>query len=129
MNSILAFIKYIFISMAFMGLLTQTINKAVVYFTFKINQEYIAKNLCEKKDEVDNCCKGSCHLTKELAKEEKKESTPGNNKDKFEKDQIVSKKGRLGLYKLPKNGNYFSYVLRKTSRHKLAIFHPPDLSV
>ena len=39
-----------------------------IVVSFKINQDYIAKNLCEKRDEPESCCKGSCYLEKELKK-------------------------------------------------------------
>ena len=33
----------------------------------ELNRDYIAKELCVKKKEVKNCCKGSCFIKKELA--------------------------------------------------------------
>ncbi len=39
-----------------------------IVVSFKINRDYIAENLCEKRDEPESCCKGSCYLEKELKK-------------------------------------------------------------
>lgn len=42
--------------------------KTIVLIQFEINRSYIEKELCEKKDEVNNCCKGNCYLNKQLEK-------------------------------------------------------------
>jgi hypothetical protein len=52
-----------------------------------MNQEYIAKTLCEKKEEKENTCNGQCHLKKELKKvsETETDSTiPNMYKEKIE---------------------------------------------
>lgn len=41
-----------------------------------IHRDYIAKELCIEKDVANSCCKGSCVLTKELAKTESTPSGP-----------------------------------------------------
>jgi hypothetical protein len=45
---------------------------------FLINREYIAKNLCINRDKPKSCCKGKCHLVKQL----KKNSTNTENENK-----------------------------------------------
>ncbi len=40
--------------------------EASFYLFFKINQDYIAKNLCVEKDVQGSKCKGHCHLKKIL---------------------------------------------------------------
>lgn len=37
-----------------------------VYVSFKSNQEYITITMCTGRFEVDNTCKGSCYLNKQL---------------------------------------------------------------
>jgi hypothetical protein len=49
-----------------------------VWIDFKINQEYIAANLCIEKDIEESTCKGSCHLKKEL---DKVETNKGKQED------------------------------------------------
>ncbi len=34
----------------------------IAYLYFKVNQKYIAKNLCVQKDLKDNFCMGNCYL-------------------------------------------------------------------
>jgi len=35
---------------------------------YLINNDYIAKNLCINKDKPKSCCKGKCHMVKQLQK-------------------------------------------------------------
>jgi hypothetical protein len=35
---------------------------------YLINKDYIAKNLCINKDKPKSCCKGKCHMVKQLQK-------------------------------------------------------------
>ena len=38
----------------------------MVYTSFKLQQNYIAENLCVMKDVEDNTCQGSCQLKRKL---------------------------------------------------------------
>jgi hypothetical protein len=49
-------------------ILLQPFSKICIYVSFKINQDRIAKTLCVQKEIKNNCCKGKCHLEKELKK-------------------------------------------------------------
>jgi hypothetical protein len=40
--------------------------KTLVLIQFEINRAYIEKELCEQRQEVNNCCKGNCYLIKQL---------------------------------------------------------------
>jgi hypothetical protein len=44
------------------------------YVAYSVNIELISSTLCVKKNEVNNCCKGKCYLTKQVKKESKEES-------------------------------------------------------
>ncbi len=46
------------------------------YVDYAVNYQYISKVLCENKEKVGSCCKGKCHLDKELKKSAEKESSP-----------------------------------------------------
>lgn len=35
---------------------------------YLVNKDYIAKNLCINKDKPKSCCKGKCHMVKQLLK-------------------------------------------------------------
>lgn len=54
----------------------------VVIINWKLNQSFIAKNLCEKRYQKNNCCKGSCQLNKQL-KNIEQENTPRLPQIKF----------------------------------------------
>ena len=45
---------------------------------FKLNQTYIAKELCEDKEIKESTCNGKCHLVKKLTKNESKDKDPKN---------------------------------------------------
>ncbi len=47
----------------------QGVNRWAVYVQFQLKREFIAKNLCIKKAIKNNCCKGSCQLSKRLGEE------------------------------------------------------------
>ncbi|TDL99560.1 MAG: hypothetical protein C4K58_06610 [Flavobacteriaceae bacterium] len=49
------------------------LSKGWIYFCFKINQDYIAKNLCENRAKPKLNCKGKCQLKKQLKQAEKQE--------------------------------------------------------
>ena len=48
----------------------------LVLLSFSINRSYIARNLCEKRDQPGNSCQGCCLLRKQLEKEDQKEQSP-----------------------------------------------------
>jgi len=51
--------------------------KSAILLDFTINQDFISKTLCIKKDVVENTCNGKCHLSKQLEKsEEQSEDAP-----------------------------------------------------
>lgn len=45
----------------------------IIYASFKANQAYIARELCENKAKPQMHCNGRCHLKKQLAKEQEQE--------------------------------------------------------
>ena len=47
----------------------------IEYYLFK---NYIAKNLCVKRNEAYNCCQGKCHLVKQIKQVNKTEDTSSN---------------------------------------------------
>ncbi|HAP69961.1 MAG TPA: hypothetical protein DCR04_09605 [Flavobacteriales bacterium] len=51
--------------------------KSAILLDFAVNQDFISKTLCIKKDVAENTCNGKCHLSKQLEKsEEQSEDTP-----------------------------------------------------
>ena len=51
----------------------------VVYVSFKINQNEIAKTICIQREIANNTCNGSCELRKSLKKFEDNERKMNNN--------------------------------------------------
>jgi hypothetical protein len=110
------------------GILLQTTAKLAILIDFKINQEYIAKNLCINKDVPDSCCKGSCHLKESLEEEEKSENPESisNLKDKFEllPFTLISKEDWFFTATIRKHHFFYMYKTYTTSLP--SIFHPPN---
>ena len=53
-----------------------------IYISFKINQDYIAKNLCVERDNPNSTCHGCCQLEKKMKTDEqqKQENSQSTNK-------------------------------------------------
>ena len=69
----------LFVSIVMAGLLVfQTFNRAYFVIYYEINKEYIAKYLCENKDEPMSTCNGRCFLRDQL---EKSSDTDGENEN------------------------------------------------
>ena len=49
------------------------LSKLSIYVSFKINQDFIAAELCDYKDKPMSNCNGKCYLSKQLKKQEEKE--------------------------------------------------------
>jgi len=112
------------------GILLQTSAKLAIIINFEANREFIAENLCEKKDEPDSCCKGSCQLNKSLEEEEKQESSvPGTDiKEKFETlTCTLNDRDQLFIYETTINFVEY-YMLKKPVKLSNSIFHPPNFT-
>ena len=64
----------------------QPLSKVWIFVSFKINQDYIAKNLCENRAKPILKCNGKCQLMKKLKQADKDEEkqTPQTIKEKLE---------------------------------------------
>jgi hypothetical protein len=61
------------------------LQKVWLVVSFQLNQEYIAKTLCENKAKPQLQCEGKCHLKKQLQKAEQEEQKlPTSQKEKAE---------------------------------------------
>ena len=47
-------------------ILSATTSDSLSYLLFKINQNYIAKNLCVNRDVEESTCNGSCYLSDKI---------------------------------------------------------------
>jgi hypothetical protein len=121
-------LKYIFVSITLLGILFQGLAKSYVLIKFELNQEYIAKNLCIKKEVPGNCCQGNCQLTKDLDAENKKEqSSPIQILKNTVDIQFVCTYDVLVNFKqYPIQCQYANFVVGQTAAFPKAIFHPPS---
>jgi hypothetical protein len=56
-----------------------------IIVSWELNRTYIAQNLCEKRAEKNNCCKGKCELRKQL---KKTENNPVNHDSRLKFQEI-----------------------------------------
>ena len=108
-------------------MLIQCSMKVIIWADFKINQDYIAKTLCENKLKPKLKCKGNCQLMKALKKEAAQEKSTNNTlKDKIE---LLFINTNHNLFTLP----LISFKLDYSSIHSFSnksffinsIFQPP----
>lgn len=64
----------------------QNFSRVIILANFEWNREYIAKNLCVKRSEKNNCCQGKCYLEKQILDNTKKEEAPSSSNLKHEED-------------------------------------------
>jgi hypothetical protein len=76
--------KYLFTIPLLLGLLMQSFSKEIIMVGFKLNQAFIASELCENKARPELNCNGQCQLKKQLTKEEKQEDNGNSMKSKYE---------------------------------------------
>ncbi len=109
-------------------ILLQPFSKVWIYVSFKINQERIAKTLCVQKEIKNNCCKGKCHLEKQLkeADTQEQKQIPTLLKEKLEvlycqsfpknsllKVQFKSSKEKLiGFYHVSYSSSYIGEIFK-----------------
>jgi hypothetical protein len=99
---------------------------------YLINKDYIAKNLCVNRDKPKSCCKGKCHLVKQLKKTSA--NTENENKDRGKSaqykqlDEFLVKKSCHPI--LQKTA--IDYLIINSSKLQqlsiAAIFVPPELA-
>ncbi len=109
-------------------LLMQNISNLLIVANFQLNRDYIAKNLCIKKEEVNNCCKGSCHLTKQLENDKKKQEKSERNKTEIVQCvQLCENASAFGFLSFADKSskNNFHYLTSFSEGIPSSIFHPP----
>jgi len=70
-----------------MLVLAQTFSKWLVVAEYKLNRDFIAKNLCINKVRPKMHCNGKCQMMKKLAEEEKQNTSNNTNNSSKEKLQ------------------------------------------
>ena len=102
--------------------------------SFKINQDYIAKNLCENRAKPKMHCNGKCQLMKKLKQADKEEQKqlPQTLKEKYE----VLYCHNLTSFSIEKRNifaeitkSFFDYQFHFNSSYNPDIFRPPKLNL
>lgn len=136
-NSTLLILVILRVMHSFFGLLfatlifLQPVSKAAIFISFKLNQEYIAKNLCENKDKPKMHCNGNCQLMKDLKKAEKQEqkNVPFELKESSESvyyQALISYEFLKETLEFLNSKSFFYQLEKRPSDYLSNIFHPPQ---
>ncbi len=124
--------KLVAVPILMLLLMTQTFGHLLVVLSFRINRDYIAKNLCENRYRPMLHCKGNCVLMKKMKQEQKQErESPGNLKLEVT-SLVISSKTFFAMTSEPgvlKVNCYSPAINTGIPVDRSAdIFHPPLLS-
>jgi hypothetical protein len=124
--------KLVAVPILMLLLMTQTFSHLFVVLSFRINRDYIAKNLCENRYRPKLHCKGKCVLMKKMKQEERQErESPGNLKVEVI-SLVISSKTFFAVTSDPdviKTKSYYPAINTGIPVDRPAdIFHPPLLS-
>ena len=108
-------------------MLIDTCSKSIIVFEFTINQSYIAKNLCVKRQEKVNSCKGNCHLKKELQSDDQREqSLPSSASLKYETLAFSSDIIKYTFFKAPAERYFNHFLVKDIVDRSSDFFRPPS---
>ena len=122
--------KKILVILLTLFIFIQPLSKVWIFVSFKINQDYIAKNLCENRAKPILKCNGKCQLMKKLKQADKDEEkqTPQTIKEKLEllycHNQANFKVSQKFDFEV-KNQSFFGYKFQDYSSYQSTIFRPP----
>ena len=101
---------------------------AVAYY--RVNQDYIAKNLCENRDKPMLDCNGQCYLAKQLKAAEEKEQK--SNSERLERMpevvlafQAIQPIFSASFVPVPVAEDHFATPAFVLSGDSKGLFHPP----
>ncbi len=120
------FITYLLLG----AFLLHSTSRMIVYFNYWSNQEFIAQNLCENRDEPVMECNGKCHLKKELDKDDDRKQQ--DQKQQVEVLLFVSenkiKSFEYQLFDFPTEKTYYTCYNKQIPEGFLnKIFQPPTI--
>lgn len=97
---------------------------------YLINKDYIAKNFCINKDKPKSCCKGKCHMVKQLQKTNNHtENNPKNTNSRVQLKELNEFIVIKTCSSTPDITSYTYFVYNIVTPDKLAysaIFVPPE---
>jgi len=96
---------------------------------YLINKDYIAKNLCVNKDKPKSCCKGKCHMVKQLQKTNPNSGNDSKNTNKRlqlkELNEFVIDEVNRFNFQVTNFNTQFYKILDYKELAMQAIFVPP----
>ena len=112
------------------SILSFQFSELLVLASFKINQEYIAKNLCIEKDVEGSTCEGCCQLKKRMnEQEEQKRELPPQQTEKQNIDFCVQTTELICRVYSNSENLRFKFLLKYSFLESFKVFHPPEYSV
>jgi hypothetical protein len=120
--------KIFFSVIIIFSVLSFQFSEGLIFVSFKINQEYIAKNLCVEKDVAGSTCKGCCQLKKKLnEQQEQKKQLPPEQNEKLQINLFL--KSLTTFYYIPKHSEIIRVIFLVNYSFKInqPVFHPPKM--
>lgn len=111
-------------------MLSSQLSSIMVFVDFAMNQDYIAKELCEKKNVVKSDCNGKCYIAKQLKAQQEQDQNKQSSHT-FQKVEVLFFHDSLNE---DLNFNVISFLSSKTYTYIKRIyfeeiidriFHPP----
>jgi hypothetical protein len=120
-------LKFLFTTLLSAVLLFPSFGNIMVYFTFKINQDEIARTICIQRELVNNTCNGSCELQKSLKKLDSEKKSESSFKENFELvyTQFTPQYEFNSIAFLKDKQQVFTPISSKPTSVSFAVFHPP----
>jgi len=110
------------------SVLTVQFSEGLIFLSFKINQDFIAKNLCVEKDVEGSTCKGCCQLKKKLNEnKEQKEQLPPQLFNKYDFNLYSCSTGNFRFQSSEKGINMKGYSNCYYFSFSYSVFHPPKV--
>lgn len=122
-------VKHLLFIIVFISVLAQSARQAIIITVFKLNREYISRNLCINRFDKLSLCKGSCRLDEQL-KKETREQNKGREQPSGEQilfcQHLTIEIVHIEKPKTYRHKNHISYNLRlPLSAYSSAVFRPP----
>ncbi|TDW99806.1 hypothetical protein [Dinghuibacter silviterrae] len=111
-----------------LAFMASTFSKVVIVADFYVNQDYIAKNLCENRDKPMMHCCGRCQLRKRLAHQENQESNNPERRSENSNEVLFAEEQVEWLetpFRNVADIPYTPFATRGPIDRAVGIFHPP----
>ncbi len=107
--------------------LTASIGDSFILLVFKLNQQYIATNLCVQKEVDNNNCQGCCQLKKQMEQQnEQDKANPNQSKRKILIDLFTVATQTSRIICSSKTISYYTVNTFQLQTFIAEIFHPPQ---